>query len=72
MFSAGLALTMAWQLAMVSLLPVIGGALFDANFDTGPWLTLTGLVVASAGSIVVVWRTLKTMSEYDKEHTDAE
>lgn len=67
MFSIGLAINMAWQLAIVSLLPVIGGAMLDSNFETAPWFTLTGLVLASAGSVVVVWRTLKTMSEEDAD-----
>jgi F0F1-type ATP synthase assembly protein I len=54
-----LALNMGWQLAVVVLVPVVGGVELDKTFDTSPALLLIGLAVALLASIVVMWRTMQ-------------
>lgn len=55
-----LALTMGWQLAVVVLVPVIGGVELDKVFGTSPVLLLIGLAVALLASTVVMWRMMQT------------
>lgn len=56
------ALNMSWQLAVVVLVPLIGGAKLDDVFDTAPALTILGFIVASAGLALVLWRQLQRLS----------
>ncbi len=58
----GTVLNMGWRLAMTFLLPVIIGAWLDKRFDTAPSYTLTGLFIAIAGSVMVVWTTVKEVN----------
>ncbi len=53
-----LALTMSWQLAIVVLVPVVGGALLDKSTNTNTWVYV-GLGVALIGSIAVMWRSVQ-------------
>lgn len=55
-----MALAMGWQLALVVLVPIIGGSLLDGHFGTTPVLTLIGLAVAAAGVFVVLAYTVRT------------
>jgi F0F1-type ATP synthase assembly protein I len=55
-----LALQMGWQLAVVVLVPVIGGVQLDKAFNTAPVLLLLGFGVAVVGSILVMWRTMQS------------
>jgi F0F1-type ATP synthase assembly protein I len=74
MVTLGLATNMAWQLAIVVLVPVVGGALLDSHFDTEPVLTIIGLVIALVGMILVVRNTVKQLNGYmavtNKETSD--
>jgi F0F1-type ATP synthase assembly protein I len=54
-----LALNMGWQLAVVVLVPVVGGVELDKVFNTSPALLLVGLAVALLASIGVMWRTMQ-------------
>ena len=54
-----LALNMSWQLAIVVLVPVIGGFELDKKLDILPALTIVGFIVAMAGMAAVVWRQLQ-------------
>lgn len=54
-----MAVSMAWQLAVVVLVPVIGGAELDKAFKTSYVYTLVGLAVAVVGSGLVMWRTVQ-------------
>jgi hypothetical protein len=56
------ALTMSWQLAVVVLVPIIGGFELDQKLNTLPALTIVGFVVAMAGMGAVVWRQLQIFS----------
>lgn len=54
-----MALNMSWQLAIVFLVPVIGGVKLDKHFGSKYLFTFIGLGIATLGSGVVMWRTLK-------------
>lgn len=50
---------MSWQLAVVVLVPIIGGVELDRAFkNTNMWL-FVGLAAALIGSGVVMWRTMQ-------------
>lgn len=53
------AANMSWQLAVVVLVPIIGGFELDQRFDTLPALTIAGFLVAMAGMGLVVWHQLQ-------------
>lgn len=61
----GMALDMAWRLAIVVLVPVIGGFKLDEAFETAPVLTITGFFVAMGGMALVMWATLKKANEIE-------
>ena len=50
---------MSWQLAIVVLVPIIGGFELDQKLNTLPALTIVGFVVAMVGMGAVVWRQLQ-------------
>ena len=54
-----MALDMSWRLALVVLIPVIGGYELDKRFKTSPTLIIIGFVVAMAGMALVMWQTLQ-------------
>jgi len=56
------ALNMSWQLAIVVLVPVIGGFKLDEHLHSLPLWTITGFVVAMIGMAAVVWRQLQLFS----------
>lgn len=53
------ALTMSWQLAIVVLVPIIGGFELDKKLNMLPLLTIVGFIVAMVGMAIVVWRQLQ-------------
>jgi hypothetical protein len=55
----GMAVSMGWQLAVVVLVPIIGGVQMDKVLDTTAVCTVLGFLLAIAGSTVVMWRTLQ-------------
>lgn len=55
----GTVLGMSWQLALVVIVPIVGGHFLDQRFMTDPLLTLIGLVVALGGAWVVLWRVVR-------------
>lgn len=52
-------LNMSWQLAIVVIVPIVGGYLLDQRLGSSPWLVLAGLVVAVLATCGVLWRTLR-------------
>lgn len=54
-----MALDMSWQLAVVVLLPVVGGHYLDEHLKTSPLWTLAGLGLAFVMSGVVMWQALQ-------------
>jgi F0F1-type ATP synthase assembly protein I len=63
-FLVGSVVSMGWQLAVIVLVPLIGGNILDKRAGTLPWFTLLGLFIAMAGMIVVVSRALKDVNSY--------
>jgi len=70
----GLTLSMGWQLALTVLIPVVGGHLLDDHLHPKgtPIYTLIGLLLAIAGMIVVVRRTLQQLNEYMAKHLEGD
>lgn len=58
-----MALDMSWRLALVFLVPVIGGFELDQHFKTEPYLVILGFVIAIAGMIVVMKQTVQSASQ---------
>lgn len=56
------AMNMSWQLAIVVLVPVIGGFELDKKLDTLPALTVVGFFIAMAGMAYICWRQLQLFS----------
>jgi LPXTG-motif cell wall-anchored protein len=61
------AIGMSWQLAIIVLLPIIGGYKLDQKTGSMPWMTLLGLVLALVGSIIVIRRALAMMNNFNVE-----
>lgn len=59
----GMALDMSWRLAIVVLVPIIGGFELDQRLDTAPLLTITGFLLAMAGMALVLWQMLQTVNQ---------
>ena len=60
---------MSWQLAIVVLIPVIGGYKLDQRFKSLPLWTITGFVLAMLGMAIVLLRMLKVVEvRASKEH----
>lgn len=53
---AASALALSWQLALVVIVPILGGYLLDQHYHKTPLLTLAGLVVAMIGVFGVLSR----------------
>ncbi len=52
-------LNMTWQLAIVVLVPILGGYKLDRMFHTLPAFTAVGFVLAMTGMGLVLWRQIK-------------
>lgn len=59
----GMALDMSWRLALVVLVPVIGGFELDRRLKTSPALIIVGFVIAMAGTGLVLWQTMRTADQ---------
>lgn len=57
------ALDMSWRLAIVVLVPVIGGFELDKRLHTTPVITVLGFVAALAGMVLVLRQSIKTVAE---------
>jgi F0F1-type ATP synthase assembly protein I len=56
------ATNMSWQLAIVVLIPVVGGFKLDEHFKSSPILFIVGFGLAMLGMGLVVWRQLQLLS----------
>jgi F0F1-type ATP synthase assembly protein I len=59
----GMAMSMSWQLAIVIIIPIVGGYKLDEHLHTSPWWTLAGCAVAVLGMIGVLLRIVKAANE---------
>ena len=57
------ALNMSWQLAIVVLAPIIIGNKVDISLKTKPWFTVVGLLLAVAGTVLVIRSAIKRADE---------
>lgn len=57
------ALDMSWRLAIVILVPIIGGFELDKHLGSTPALTIIGFLLAMTGLFVILKRTLATADE---------
>lgn len=57
------ALDMSWRLAIVVLVPIIGGFELDKATGTAPALTILGFILAMFGLYAILKRTLATADE---------
>lgn len=65
-------LSMSWQLALVVLIPIVGGFELDKKLHTLPVLTIMGFALAMAGMGFVVWRQLRLIAPLSPpQHKDA-
>jgi F0F1-type ATP synthase assembly protein I len=56
------ALDMSWRLAIVVLVPIIGGFKLDQHFNTAPKLTVVGFLLALGGIVLVLRQMLREVS----------
>lgn len=54
--------SMSWQLAIVVLIPVVGGFKLDEHTKSSPLWTIVGFVLAMIGMAIVVQRAVKEVS----------
>lgn len=64
-----MALGMSWQLALVVIVPIVGGYLLDMHYHRSPWLTLAGLAVAAIGVFGVLTRVLAEAGKITQDDT---
>jgi hypothetical protein len=55
----GMVLDMSWRLAIVVIVPIVGGFKLDEKLGTTPGLTITGFILAMVGFSLVCWQTLQ-------------
>jgi F0F1-type ATP synthase assembly protein I len=60
------AMNMSWQLAVVVLVPIIGGFKLDEHLHMAPLLTIVGFLVAMGGMALVLWQQLQRLSPVPK------
>ncbi len=58
----GASLDMLWKLAIVVLIPIVGGYKIDTHFNTAPLWTAVGFVIAMILSTVVIKKTMDEFS----------
>lgn len=58
-----MALDMSWRLAIVVLVPIIGGFQLDQHLHDTPLLTICGFLIAMAGTGIVMWQVLQTSNQ---------
>lgn len=60
-----MALDMTWRLAVVVLVPIIGGFYLDQWLNTTPVFSILGFVLAMGGIAIVFWQTLQTANSVE-------
>ena len=60
-----MALDMSWRLAIVVLIPIIGGFELDQHFSVAPLWTITGFLLAMVGMAAVMWQTLQAANKLE-------
>lgn len=63
---------MGWRLAITVVIPIVAGVKLDQKFNTAPSLTLSGLILASVGAVMVVYSTVKEVNQIQAEEEKKE
>ncbi len=58
------AIGMGWQLAIIVLIPIIGGYKLDQKLATVPLWTIVGLIISMIGSVLVIRRALALFGNF--------
>ncbi|CAN5661070.1 hypothetical protein BH23PAT1_BH23PAT1_4710 [soil metagenome] len=58
---------MSWRLALIVIVPTVGGIHLDRRLGTTPSLTLAGFMLAIAGGCMVVWSAVKEINSLQAE-----
>lgn len=61
---------MSWQLAIVVLIPIVGGFKIDEHFNSLPVGTIIGFILAMIGMGIVVWRQLQLLAPKPEAEVD--
>jgi hypothetical protein len=56
-------LQMSWRLAIVVLIPLIGGVKLDQRLNTTPYLTILGILLAASGVYYVLSNILSDFNQ---------
>jgi F0F1-type ATP synthase assembly protein I len=60
-------LGMSWQLAVVVLVPIVGGFELDKAFATSPLLVIFGFIVALTGFMLIVKRQMQIFTPLENQ-----
>lgn len=60
-------LNMSWRLALMVIIPTVGGIHLDRRLGTTPSLTLAGFMLAIVGGCMVVWSAVKGINALQAE-----
>ena len=67
---AVIAMNMAWELAVVVIVPILGGHYLDTKLGgSTPIWTIIGLVVSAVAMIMVVRNTITSLNTYMEQNT---
>lgn len=58
---------MGWRLAVMVVIPIVGGVKLDDNFNSAPSFTLLGLMLAAVAGGSAVWATVKEISRQQSQ-----
>jgi F0F1-type ATP synthase assembly protein I len=58
-----LGLDMTWQLALVVIVPIVGGYALDKHYHTTPWLLVAGFIIAAVGVFGVLSRVVSEATQ---------
>lgn len=56
-------LDMSWQLALVFIIPIVGGYYLDQFFHTFPGLLIAGFLIAALGVVLVMIKIVNKANE---------
>ncbi len=60
-----MALDMTWRLAIVVLVPIIGGFYIDQWLEMSPVFTIVGFFLAMTGMGLVMWQTMQAANQIE-------
>lgn len=67
-----MALSMTWRLAIVVLVPILGGFYLDQWLNTTPVFTIVGFFLAMIGIALVFWQIMQTANQVEIPKKGAE